>query len=340
MSKKLELDANGNYPFFITFNYRDEDNGYMLGIPRNYPTKKVKELVNSSKTKKWIDNGNAVIMYGHGTRNISKNRYVPAEHNPHNGEVQLPIGKITKLSINPKNHNLIDFEGFFIPTKENKVESIVKFIENGLGGFSFIWHVPRGIFYGADYVLVQNFSSNKVTLDALDDYCTDGECPIDATVDNLVEDIRIPYDLYNDAIHLLKNQEEIIAIQEVVKKIRDLELSLSGKSEYISKIESENSKLLKKVKKLTEDLLSQKELLEAETLESKALLDAIDEIGEVEEVEGKVSIRTKGLSELFKPAGKNLFEEFDPSKLVKVNKVKKDKGDFEWSPKLHNLMSL
>ena len=79
--KNLVKDKDEHYPFKVTFDYRKEDNGYILGIPRNYPTSKVEELVNSMATKTWIDRGNAVLMYGHGARDHAKGSFVPKEHN-------------------------------------------------------------------------------------------------------------------------------------------------------------------------------------------------------------------------------------------------------------------
>ena len=321
--KNLYVDENGIYHFKVTFNYREEDNGYVLGIPRNYPTKKVKALVNSPQTKKWIDNGNAVIMFGHGTRDIAKGRFVPQEHHPISGEVQVPLGKITKLSINPKNHNLIDFEGIFIPAKDNKVDTVVKLIENELGGFSFVWNVPKGIFYGADYVLVQNFSSNKVTLDAINDYCENGQCPIDTTLDSVMETLVIPPDLYSSAIDLLNNQEEIIGMKNTVRTIRDLKTTLDGKNEYIAKIEKSLEAEKRKNKKLSKKL-------KKKIAESQTLLDAIEEIGTIEDNK----IKPTGLDKIFKPIDTPTFDSFDPQK-IKTRRPHQQ-GQFKWTPRLAN----
>ena len=229
--KNLVKNKDNFYPFKVTFDYRKEDNGYMLGMPRNYPTSKVEKLVNSIATQTWIGKGNAVIMYGHGARDHAKGSFVPKEHNPNNGEVQIPIGKITKLSMN-KNKSKIDFEGIFFESKNNHAEDVIAMAKAGIGGFSFVWNVKDGIFYGADYVLVQNFSSNKVIMDSIDTLCSNGACDFNTTLDNILIDQNVPLALYKESKELLKHQREIQSVLDLKSKIQDLKMKFDSKSKY------------------------------------------------------------------------------------------------------------
>jgi len=244
ISSRNIKQIDNQFFFKVTFDYTKENNGYILGVPRNYSKDKVHKLINSTETKTWIDKGNAVIMYGHGARDYHKGSYVPREHNPTTGEVQIPIGKITKLSVNPKSNSKIDFEGVLFISKNNKTEDVIEMIKVGIGGFSFVWNLKDGIFYGADYVLVQNFSSNRVLLDSLSSICENGECSIsnNTILDSIVPE-NIPLNLYKKANDLWQNQEEFKYIEKINNKIIELENKLSDKSEYSKDIAIENKKL-------------------------------------------------------------------------------------------------
>jgi len=287
--KNLKKDEKGHYPFKVTFNYRDEDNGYTLGIPRNYNTNKVVSLVNSEATQHWIDKGNAVVMYGHGARDHAKGSFVAREHNPINGEVQLPVAQITKLKINKKNKNLIDFEGFFFTSPNNYAEDVMAMAKAGIGGFSFVWSVEKGIFYSADYVLVQNFSSNKIIMDSIDTICSDGSCSIDTTLDSILIEKDVPYSLYKKSKNLLMQQDEFQQIFKLKEKIESLNNLLENKTTYvktlkeeIDRLKTDNKSLTRKNKSLTSSAVENGLRVE----DDEVFIDGLDEILKVRDDEG------------------------------------------------------
>lgn len=225
-TNKIESKGNGVYEVSISFDITEH--GHSYGMPRNYPLDKIQKLIRSQEVKKAIENGYALCMYGHMARH-KKQGYLANEANAETGTIQEPIGKVTQMSIKDR---IISYKMTLVETSENKVKSVVKFIENSIGGFSAVWDVKRGVFYGFDFVLSPNFNGNRVVMDSI---CSDGSCQLGSAINDTVLDaIGEHEELYNEAKDLLEHQDSVMGALKVKDKLTAMQDNITALKAKVS----------------------------------------------------------------------------------------------------------
>lgn len=336
-TNKIEKLGDGAYKVSISFDITNHGHNY--GLPRNYNLAKVQKLIRSKSVQEAIKNGYAICMYGHKARN-KKQGYLASEANEETGNLQEPIGKVTKMSVRDK---IISYEMILVETLENKAKSVVKLIEHNIGGFSAVWDVASGVLYGMDYVLSPNFNGNKVVMDSI---CTDGECKLDTAIhDTVLDAIGTHEDLYDVAKDLLVHQDNVsqaiefkskvlvmqdnvLNLQEEIEENKILldnqKITIKGQSEDIKQLENEKEIAKKEhlsKKDETGKIAIEIEELKKEKDELKVLKDSLEENGLVIK-DGAVILDSMALGELLTPSSKDKYA-FDEDTLEGLRKPNK-----------------
>ncbi len=156
----------------VTITFDPFYHGHDLGSKRNYNVDKYRAMVENNSTQARIANGYAVGYYSHDSRSRKKG-YVAAERDDNGNEV-IPCCKTLKMEW-VEGENKVRHTQRILNNKIGK--EIQKLIENGVGGFSSVHNLSNGSFYGFDYVISPNFSSNRAVVDNI---CENGVCSIDA----------------------------------------------------------------------------------------------------------------------------------------------------------------
>ncbi|MGW8169633.1 MAG: hypothetical protein ACWGHH_06480 [Sulfurovaceae bacterium] len=344
---KIVTREDGNYEVLISFDITEH--GHSFGLPRNYNLSKVQQLIRSKRVQDDIKNGYCLCMYGHGAR-AKEQGYLANERNEKTGEVQEPIGKITSLSIRDK---IVSYTALLAVTPSNKTESVSKLIGAGIGGFSFVWNVPEGIFFGADYVLSPNFNGNRVITESL---CGDGGCKLDSSISKVVADtIGSHMELFEEAKDLLEHQDSVmdaIAIKDKFKTLKEeiesLKAQVFEKDNIIENKKTENEVLednigvlKRKIKKIDLDSIeAEKDTLKVELKTVKAELDTINAVLLKEGImldNGRITITTKILGDLLKPKKYNTDIDMDVIGKLKKPTVKQGDKLFNYLSELKNV---
>jgi len=293
MKNTIEDLGNGTHKVSISFDVTEH--GHNFGMPRNYNLAKVQKLIRSKEVQKAIKDGYAMTFYGHGARDKAQG-YLANERNYKTGEEQEPIGKVTKLSIKDK---IVSYEALLVETVGNKTKSVVKMIENGIGGFSFVWDVTKGIFYGSDFVLSPNFNGNRVVMDSI---CSDGSCQLDTAIhDAVVDAIGTHGDLYDDAKDLLIHQDNVSQALEFKSKIKAMQDTIAILEEKIDEqeITIDNCNITIKGQKEKIEALKKQNKKEVED----AVLDSIEPLNSKINILNEKAERLKVLSDAIETAG-------------------------------------
>ncbi len=332
---KITKRPDGNYDVKISFDITDH--GHTFGVPRNYNLQKVQKLIRSKDVQQTITNGYAICMYGHGAR-AKEQGYIANERNHNTGEEQEPVGKVKSLSIKDK---IITYDAVIAITAGNKGQSVVDMLKAEIGGFSFVWDVSKGVFYGADFVLSPNFNGNRVVMDSI---CTDGTCQLDTSIRDTVLDAIGEHDeLYAVAKDLLEHQESAIQAIQFKGKMMAMKDSMQSLQDELEEkdITIENQKIdLDAISKKYADATRKKEEMdeEAKELLIKPLQDMIDKLtpkavkcDSLEEAikdsgltfeDGRVQLDSTALGNLFAPVDKDKYK-IDTVQLDGLRKPKK-----------------
>ncbi len=324
MKNTIKQREDGNYD--VSINFDITEHGHSFGMPRNYNLSKVTKLIRSKDVQDIVKNGYGICMYGHGARNKAQG-YLANERNHNTGDEQEPIGKVTSLSIKNK---IISYDAVIALTAGNKGQSVADMIKAGIGGFSFVWDVPNGVFFGADFVLSPNFNGNRVVMDSI---CSDGSCQLDTAINDTVLDaIGTHEELFDVAKDLLEHQDNVTEAMEFKGKIKamqdnvsalenkleekDIELdnqriTIEGKDDQIKSIKKANKEDEKvqadAIKEQTAPLEEEIEALKEKEAELKVLQDSITESGLVVDEDGKVQLDSMALGNLFTPTSKDKY---------------------------------
>lgn len=335
---KITQRPDGNYDVKISFDITDH--GHTFGVPRNYNLSKVQKLIRSKDVQQTIKNGYAICMYGHGAR-AKEQGYIAFERNHNTGEEQEPIGKVTSLSIKDK---IITYDAVIAITAGNKGQSVADMIKAGIGGFSFVWDVSKGVFYGADFVLSPNFNGNRVVMDSI---CTDGTCQLDTSIRDTVLDAIGEHDeLYDVAKDLLEHQESAMQAIQFKGKMMAMKDSIQSLQDELEErdITIENQKIdLDAISKKYADATRKRDEMdeEAKELLLRPLQDMIDKLtpkavklDSLEEAiedsgltfkDGKIQLDSTALGNLFTPADKDKYK-IDTVQLDGLRKPKRSQG--------------
>lgn len=210
------IKKDGIYYFKHSMDFTDPSNGYTIENERDYTAESINAMLTTEATIKWIKMNNALIMYGHGSRDLANKQYLPREHNPVTGEVQLPLGSITRMEVAGRSELVI--EGMLVPTPHNLVESAVRLAVAGLGKFSMVWNLNKKILFGMDFVLVGAFATNRLA----QTLCEGDNCTLDSILG-----ISNPT-LNHDVKRLLKQDEDYPILREI-QGLKSLAVASEGK---------------------------------------------------------------------------------------------------------------
>jgi hypothetical protein len=182
--------------------------GHDLGVARNYTPEDYKAMVESKSTQGRIANGYAVGYYSHSNRNPHKG-YIPSERNGEGNEV-IPCCKTLEMKwVNGK----VRHTQRILANKIGK--EIQKLIEGGVGGFSSVHNLKTKEFFGFDYVITPNFSSNRAIVDNV---CEGGVCALDSITTEVESYLKL---IGKDSIEV---RDAIVALEYdsvVVDEIRN-----------------------------------------------------------------------------------------------------------------------
>jgi len=182
------IKEDWGYRFKTVLDFINQDNGYEILNTRDYKVEDIRALVDSPKTKKWIKNGNALIMWGHRARDIEREDYLPREYHPITHQRQEPLGKITSLRL--LNDRELEIRGELVETPTNNVSSAVRLLERGIAKFSLAWSPKSRVLFGMDLVYIPAFSSNRI----LGKVCEGEGCSLDDAIIKLAEKAKIYLD--------------------------------------------------------------------------------------------------------------------------------------------------
>lgn len=229
------------------------------GANRNYNPKEIKSYVYSSQTQQFVSRGWCIINYGHRTRS-SDFYHLGQEYHPITKDIHEPLGRVTKLSMNGK---ILRIEFVLTETKHNNLESVIKFIKLGIGGFSTVFNKKEGLFLGMDYVLSRNFVDNQIGI-VMDNLCLSGNCDINREAreitSELLEDNR---ELEDEATTLLLKDARFTRLSNMVKKIskfkeleeltETLKRDIEVREDKLQETLKENDNLLTELKEIAKD---------------------------------------------------------------------------------------
>lgn len=252
IAKNIIKNEDGTMEVTIEFNPFTQD--HFLGKQKkHYAVESYRPMVEDKKVQMQIQNGYAIGFYGHGNRNEDKG-YIPNEKNT-NGEEVFPCCKT--LSMEWVEPNLVRHTQRIL-NNEIGLE-IQKLIESGVGGFSSVHDLVGRQFYGFDYVVTPNLSSNRIFVDNV---CKNGVCNVNF-----------------DSVEFKQNNEIKSNIKEYLQGL--------GKYSF------ENEQALYKLETKTSDYVENKIMMDSIKIAKE------DMSNQVKEVEIKANSRIKDISDEF-----------------------------------------
>ena len=297
--KELE---DGSLEVTITFN--PFEHGHYMGGARNYNPQKYKAMIENKKTQLHIDNGYALGGYTHDVRTKSGQIKSFME----NGEPIIPCCKTVSMEWVNRGSG----KGFVRHTQriaDNKIgREVQKLIKAGIGGFSSVHNLQSGDFFGFDYVIYPNFTTNRAIVD---NTCKNGMCSI--TRDSI--EVSLERDLRDNVKTYLKHNGMPYS-DDIVSSIENLEKHTTTYADNIMLLEE-----IEKTKQEQNEKIAQKDeaLYSFIDTKYKTLLAQLDSLG-FDVVDDEVIPTEKVLGGLFKKA--NLddaleidFDKIEPLKL-------------------------
>jgi hypothetical protein len=192
----MEIEKLKNGDVKLTISFDITTHGHYLGDARNYPIDKITELINSPQTQHHIAIGFCLGYFGHGARKKTKTPHIAQEVDDEGRETEV-VTKTTALSI----------EGNIITHTQQVLNTplgnrILKFLDSGVGGFSFAWSHSQGIYAGADYVYMPNFVENTIIEGAIcNGECSPSNIISQMNLDEVTDEIE---DFIIDSVPILK----------------------------------------------------------------------------------------------------------------------------------------
>ena len=338
---KIEMLPNGNMIVNVSFDVAKH--GHNLGRPRNYDMNKYKQMVESDKTKKHINNGYALIFYSHDARSPQKN-YLPHEKDK-DGSYQLPVGRL--LNVGFKQPSTVNFEALILDNPMGK--EIQKLIKSGVGGFSLVNNIKDKLLIGADYVLSPNFSSNRVIND---ETCENGLCSIKLDTitqkidDELVESVKAFLDdiemqddkeVFDAIVSLEKQTDEYKQSLALLDKIETSKAEIEANSySILDEVDAKYKDEIKELETMLDEIEASKNKIQdsfEDFIENKykKLVMQLDSLGFELDNDDNIQVTNKSLTKIFVPhslddALSQQYEDIKHIKLLKQkNKLDKDK---------------
>jgi len=247
MKRATRKLKNGDIELTISFDITKH--GHVLGEMRNYDIQQVTETIRNPVTQHHINVNLCLGYFGHSARQKNNNPHIAKEVDDNGNPVNV-CSKVTGLKINK---NIITYKVIVLNTEEGR--KILKFLDSGIGGFSFAWSIEQGIFAGVDYVFSPNFVQNRI----LEGSICKGEC--DST--NIIK--QMDFDSIgnispDELTSFIRDSNPFLIIDNINNK-RDEEVE-----EMRLLFDEVTMQLRLEIKKADNELLHIKKLLEEENL--------------------------------------------------------------------------
>ena len=175
----------------VELSFNPFEHGHKLGSARNYNVNRYKDMVTNKVTQTHIKNGYAIGTISHDYRDKNTGMLLNTDEN---GDPVIPICKTLKMEWDEGNDNPVIHRQRVLNNKLGKeVQTLIK---NGVGGFSSAHNLNKGTFFGFDYVIYPNFTTNRVIVD---NACKNGMCAFDE-ITTIKDELREQIETYLDSI--------------------------------------------------------------------------------------------------------------------------------------------
>ena len=190
----------------ITYNLKDRGRVYR-GQPRNFDTKRIAAHINSPEMQERVKNRDLVGYYGHWPRQAFGLN--PTEGGLKKGKPALVEPAIVTTLLEADANGTIRHQAEFLQTEAGRVS--MKLHESRTGGFSSAIDTRENRFYGFDYVLEPNFTTNRgYALDSVSDM--DEEQVFDAVMGEYMDAMQVLLDSANDRAQFQRDQYELLEL--------------------------------------------------------------------------------------------------------------------------------
>lgn len=163
----------------ITYNLKERGRNYR-GVERNFDVPKIAAAVNAPATQERVSKRDMIGFYGHWPR--VKFGMNPAEGGIADGKAQAVEPALVTTHLKAFKDGTIEHKAEFLPTHAG--ELAWKLYNARTGGFSSAIDTIRPEFFGFDYVLEPNYSTNRgYALDSI--WCEGGACALGLTCDDV-----------------------------------------------------------------------------------------------------------------------------------------------------------
>jgi hypothetical protein len=209
MSKKVianEIKEFDDGSMEVDINFNPFEHGHKLGTARNYNINKYKDMVTNKVTQTHIKNGYALGTISHDYRDKNTGMLLNTDEN---GDPIIPICKTLKMEWNEGNNNPVSHRQRILNNKLGKEIQIL--IKNGIGGFSSAHNLNKGAFFGFDYVIYPNFTTNRVIVDNV---CQNGMCSFDAII-SIKDELKSQIGTYLDSIGFSGSDDVLNALVNI-----------------------------------------------------------------------------------------------------------------------------
>jgi len=318
---KIEEFDNGEMEVTVTFT--PFEHGHNLGSTRNYNKSLFRDMVNNKEVQMHIKNGYAVGYYSHQNRDLRT--LIPSERNS-NGDEVFPCCKTISMKYN--DDDTVTHTQRILSNDIGK--EVQKLIKGGVGGFSGVQNIPKKKFYGFDYVISPNFTTNRVIVD---NSCKNGMCGI--SMDSVSNELE------NDIQKRIRNYMDSIGVDDenVFKALFNLEKYTDEYSNTLELLgEIEKTKMQKS--ETLDSIIKSKEILQSEFenfIENryKPLVAQLDSLGIEVREDNELIPTEKTLGNLFKRSSFTAIQDIQldninvVSEILKNNKKSKDKEKLE-----------
>lgn len=163
----------------ISYNLKERGR-YHTGQPRNFDIPRIAAAVNCAATQERVKNRDMIGFYGHWPR--IKFGMHPAEGGLEKGKSQAVEPALITTLLKAYPDGTIQHQAEFLPTQAGEIAA--KLYSARTGGFSSAIDQNKPEFFGFDYVLEPNFTTNRgYSLDSV--FCEGGACAIGMDCDSV-----------------------------------------------------------------------------------------------------------------------------------------------------------
>lgn len=163
----------------ITYNLKDRGRQH-TGQPRNFDIPRLAAAINGPQTQERVRNRDMIGFYGHWPR--VRFGMHPTEGGIANGKAQTIEPALVTTHLRAFPDGTVEHKAEFLPTQSGHISA--KLYQARTGGFSSAIDQVTPTFFGFDYVLEPNFTTNRgYSLDSV--LCEGGVCAVGMDCDSV-----------------------------------------------------------------------------------------------------------------------------------------------------------